>query len=84
MAYRLLVSIDVVELLERLPARHRRPLRQAIVAIGDDPLGKADATDWDEIGRLLHISVFGDYAITYWIDDADRHVKIMDIHASDR
>ena len=33
MDYRLLVSIDVVEFLERLSPRHRGPLRQAIGAI---------------------------------------------------
>jgi hypothetical protein len=37
MDYRLLVSIDVVELVERLPAKARRALRDAFHAIGHDP-----------------------------------------------
>jgi mRNA-degrading endonuclease RelE of RelBE toxin-antitoxin system len=84
MDYRLLISLDVVEFLERLPARHRRGLRQGIEAIRSDPFGRSDAQDRDELGRILQIAVFGDYALTYWIHDADRHVKIMDIHAADR
>ncbi len=84
MDYRLLISIDVVEFVERLPSRLRRPIRSAIAAIGDDPLGCSEATDYDGTGRVLHIAIVGDFALMYWIDDADRHVKILDIHAADR
>ncbi len=84
MPYRLLIAVESVEFLLRLPARSRAALRNAITAIGDDPLGCADAEDFDETGRLLHISIIGDYALTCWIDDADRHIKILDIHAADR
>ncbi len=84
MDYRLLISIQVVEFVERLPARTRRTLRGAIHAIGCDPLGHSDAEDRDAVGRQLHIALVGEYALMYWIDDADRHVKILDIHAADR
>ncbi len=84
MNYRLLISMDVVEFIERLPAKSRSPLRSAIVAIGADPRGRSDAHDYDEVGRLMDIAIVGDFALMYWIDDADRHVKILDIHAADR
>ena len=84
MDYRLLISIDVVEFVERLPAKFRKSLRSSIAAIGEDPLGSSDATDFDDTGRLLQIAICGDFALMYWIDDADRHVKILDIHAADR
>ena len=32
----------------------------------------------------LHVAIVGDFALMYWIDYADRHVKILDIHAADR
>jgi hypothetical protein len=60
MNYRLLILIEVVEFLERLPSKTWKSLRNAIAAIG------------------------GDFALTYWIDDADHHVKILDLHAADR
>jgi hypothetical protein len=41
-------------------------------------------TDSDDSGRLLQIAICGDFALMYWIDDADRHGKILDIHAADR
>jgi mRNA-degrading endonuclease RelE of RelBE toxin-antitoxin system len=84
MNYRLLISMEVVEFLERLPSRTRRPIRNAIAEIGQDPIRMSDAADFDDTGRQLHIAIIGDFALTYWIDDADRHVKILDIHAADR
>lgn len=84
MQYRLLISIEVIEFMERLPSRTRRMLRNAIAVIGEDPLGRSDAEDYDEIGRLLQIAIVGDYALTYWVDQADRHIKILDVHATDR
>jgi len=84
MDYRLLISIEVIEFMERLPSRTRKALRNVIAVIGRNPLTRSDAEDYDETGRLLQIAIAGDYALTYWIDAADRHVKILDIHAADR
>lgn len=55
-----------------------------IEAIGNDPQARSDAEDCDDTGRRLEIAIIGDFALTYWIDHADRHVKIIDIHAADR
>jgi mRNA-degrading endonuclease RelE of RelBE toxin-antitoxin system len=84
MEYRLLISMEVVEFLERLPSRIRKALRNVIAAIGEDPMGRSDAADYDDTGRRLEIAIAGDFAFTYWIDDADRHGKILDVHAADR
>lgn len=83
MEYKLLISIDVLEFIERLPRHKRLGLRTAISNIGDNPLGVSDATDFDANGRLVQILVVGEYAFTDWIDDMDRHVKILDIHSAD-
>lgn len=84
MDYGLLVSMDVLEFIERLPRRTRLGLRAGMIDIGNDPTGLSDATDYDSTGRMVQITVIGDYALTYWIDHADRHVKILDIHSADR
>ena len=84
MKYRLLVSIEVVEFVERLPTRSKKAIRHFISSIEEDPLRCSEATEYDGIGRLLHIAIIGDFALMYWIDDADCHVKILDIHAADR
>ncbi len=51
MAYRLLISIEVIEFIERLPVKTREALRFAIHSIGRAPLGRFDALDRDAIGR---------------------------------
>ena len=84
MEYKLLISVDVLEFIERLPRKIRLGLRAAILDIGLDPIGSSDASDYDSRGRLVQIFILGDYALTYWIDDADYHVKILDIHSADR
>ena len=83
MNYLLLIAVDVLEFIERLPRRTRIGLRSAIVDIGKDPIGVSDATDYDSMGRLVQIIVIGEYSMVYWIDTADRHVKILDIHSAD-
>ena len=84
MAYRLLVSIDVTEFIERLLVKTREARRSAIGSIARDPLGRSDALDRDAIGRRMQTEVTGDYALMYWVDEADHHVKVLDIHAADR
>jgi mRNA-degrading endonuclease RelE of RelBE toxin-antitoxin system len=84
MRYRLLISIEVIEFIERLPGRTREALRRTIHGIGRDPLGRSDAVEYDAIGRRVQIAVVGDYALMYWVDEADQHIKILDIHAADR
>ncbi|MCP5517883.1 MAG: hypothetical protein H7A45_11585 [Verrucomicrobiales bacterium] len=84
MAYRLLISMEVVEFVEQLPSRAKRRMREVIRSIGENPLGRSDAVDQDATGRRLEIAVVGDYALMYWIDEAHRQVKILDLHAADR
>lgn len=69
---------------ERLPRKTRLGLRAGILEIAQDPIGLSDATDFDATRRLVQIMVVGDYALTYWIDDADQHIKILDVHSADR
>ena len=84
MPYRLLVSIEVIEFIERLPSKTRDALRLSIRSIGRDPMGRSDALDRDATGRRIQIAVIGDYAVMYWVDEADQHIKVLDIHAADQ
>ncbi len=36
-------------------------IRNGIEGIGRDPMGRSDAEDYDEIGRLLQIAIVGDH-----------------------
>jgi hypothetical protein len=48
------------------------------------PSNFADFPEYDSTGRRLGVHVFGKFAIKFWGDQADRHVKILDLHLADR
>ncbi len=84
MDYQLFIAVDVLEFIERLPRNIRTGIRAVLLEIGDNPIGLSDAIEYDSIGRMVQITIIGDYALIYWIDDADQHIKILDIHSADR
>jgi hypothetical protein len=84
MEYKLLVAYEVVLLLEKLPRRERQLLRDRMVAIAEWPAKFADYKVNSPTGPNLDVHVFGPYAITYWEDFADRHVKILNLKLADR
>lgn len=45
MNYRLLISVEVVEFIERMPSKTRKALRNVIAGIGNDSLARSDAAD---------------------------------------
>ena len=84
MKYRLLVEMGVIEFLDALPQRVRQSLRNRFAQILKHPGDCADYSAKDESGRELDVHVFQGYAIFYWDDFADRHVKILAFHNADR
>lgn len=79
MSYRLLISLEVIEFLERLPKPIRQRLRSRFVAMLNEPAMFSDYVHHEPDGRRLDVHVFGPYAIYYWDDFADRDLKIIRI-----
>lgn len=52
--------------------------------IGAFPSNYCDFFEYDSVGRRVGVHVFGKFAIKFWDDSADRHVKILDLHLADR
>jgi hypothetical protein len=84
MRYRLLIDYEVIELLETLPRKDQRLLRNRFVAIRDDSQKFSDYMESDSEGRRVNIHICGKYAVKFWEDHADRHLKILDVRFSDR
>jgi hypothetical protein len=84
MNYRLLIDFEVIEFMERLPRQDQRLLRNRFVAIQVFPSRHVDYTESDSAGRPVGINICGKYAIKFWEDHADRHVKILDLHLADQ
>jgi mRNA-degrading endonuclease RelE of RelBE toxin-antitoxin system len=83
-SYRLLIDFEVIEFIDALPKSLQRSLRSRLVEIRDFPSIRSDCSERDSVGRRIEINICSGYAIKYWIDSADRHVKILDIHPADR
>ncbi|GDY18939.1 hypothetical protein LBMAG56_02840 [Verrucomicrobiota bacterium] len=47
------------------------------------PSRYSDYVEHDTSGRRVDTHVCGRFAIKYWDDAADRHVKILDVHLAD-
>lgn len=83
-SFQLLIDYDVVVFVETLAPSARKTIRQRLTEIRDHPAACLDYQEPDSIGRPVSINICGAYAIKFWADHADRHIKILDIHLADR
>ena len=84
MKYRLLLDLEVYDFLAALKSSERRQLRKRFADMLESPARWEEFVDRDANGRLLGVTVCGRFAITFWDDAADRHVKILRIVLADR
>lgn len=81
---RLLIAIEVFDFLQTLRRREQQDLLRCFREIAAFPSNFADFVEHDSNGRRLGVHIFGRFAIKFWDDFADRHVKILDLHLADR
>ena len=77
MKYRLLVDLEVIAVLDAIPKKVRSRLLGHFASLRSAPDQYADYHERDASGRRIEISIFAGYSIHYWIDFADRHVKVL-------
>ena len=82
-AFRLLVDFEAVLFIERLPQGVRNAIRSRLGQIRESPTSRSDYFEHDLIGRRVEINICDGFAIKYWIDQADRQIKVLDIHPAD-
>ena len=83
MSYRLLVDVEIVEILAALPKKTRMRLLDHFHKLRSSPNDFSDYHERDNTGRRAEISVFSGHAIHYWIDHADQHIKILALKPAD-
>jgi hypothetical protein len=83
MQFRLLVDFEVIEILEALPKKSRTRLLNHFQKIRAAPGDFSDYYERDITGRRIEISVFANYAIHFWNDHADQHIKILALKSAD-
>jgi hypothetical protein len=80
---RLLIDIEVLEFLRTLRPKDQTALLKHFREIAASPSRFSDFSEHDSSGRRVDVHVFGRFAIKFWDDFADRHVKILDVHLAD-
>jgi len=83
MSYRLLVDVEVIEVLDALSKKSRTRLLDHFHKIRSLPNDFSDYHERDNTGRRVEISVFLGHAIHFWIDHADQHIKILALKPAD-
>ena len=75
-----------IHLLEAVPksGRQRQQIMRFIYSLRDRPRAEGDYSDKDASLQIRQIKIVGDYAITYWLDDAVKSVMVVDVRPADR
>jgi len=81
---RLLIDIEVLEFLRTLRPREQTDLLKRFRDIAAFPSNYSDFFEYDSVGRRVDVHVFGRFAVKFWNDFADRHLKILEAHLADR
>jgi len=84
MKWRLLIELEVIHIIDGLPKTLRRRLLEHLVKIRSFPSNYSDYHELDAVGRRIEICVLAGWAIHYWIDSADRHVKVLALKPADQ
>lgn len=82
--YRLLIAWQLWPEINALPMRTRRALFRKFDQLELQPEAISEFQITDAKGRLLDCFVLGRLAFYYWIDFADRHVKVLSIGSADQ
>ena len=80
---RLLIDIEVLEFLRTLRRREQEDLLKCFREIAATPAKFSNFVERDAAGRRVDVHVTGKFAVKFWDDFADRHVKILDVHLAD-
>jgi hypothetical protein len=83
MEYRLLVDLEVIEVMDRMPKAQRQRFLALFDKLRAFPSNYSDYYEADAVGRRVEVCILSHWAIHYWIDGADRHVKILAIRSAD-
>ena len=81
--YQVYLNIDLLDAVPR-GGRQRQEIMKFIYTLRDQPRTKGDYTDKDASLQIRQIKIIGDYAVTYWLDDAVKSVMVVDVRPADK
>ena len=77
--YRLVVDEKVLQLAFEVSQENRRLLITALDQLQANWRLPSDYRERDSEGRTNEVKLFGNFLITYWIDDAVREIRVKEI-----
>jgi hypothetical protein len=77
--FSLSVEYDALQFLHGRTRREQASLLSRFLHLRDYPENSTDVREIDRSGRLIRTSIHGKYAVSFWIDDADREVKVVEV-----
>ena len=81
--YQVYLNIDLLEAVPK-SGPQRQQIMKVIHSLRDRPRTEGDYSDKDASLQIRQIKIIGDYAITYWLDDAVKSVMVVDVRRADR
>lgn len=84
MKYRVLVDFEVIQMMDRLTPANRRLLQNRFIRLQDFSTSLVDYHEYDKNKRRIEISIVGRFAIKFWIDHLDRHIKVVEVSLADK
>jgi hypothetical protein len=81
--YRLLIDADVLDFISGLKRADQKRLFGRMREIQAFPSNYCDYEERDSVGTRVQVNVYAGFAIAYWEDFADRHVKVLSVRHAD-
>ena len=78
-AHRPVFSEAAAEALLSLPRRRQHRVLRLVHQLASRPHIRSDYSLPDDSGRMIEYLVLEDYVFGYWVDDAVREVRLVDI-----
>lgn len=82
--YKLFVLFEVTASLKKVPIKYRRKIINFIESLKYNPFQEGEFRETDSIGNSYEAKIFGNFALYYFVDDAVKEVKIIDLIDADK
>lgn len=81
--YRLLIDADALDFIAGLKRADQKKLFARMRQIQAFPSNFCDYEERNSVGTRVQVNVHAGFAIAFWEDFADRHVKVLSVSRAD-
>jgi len=81
--YSVFLHLEVTEALRSLPRREVEGFLRFAQSLARDPFQPGDFQEYDDRHRANDVKVIGRLAVVYYVDNADREVRVLEVRRAD-